>query len=42
MIRKLMCWLGWHEWETWQKGFTGSFGEVEICKHCGRIKNDSK
>ena len=38
MIRKLLCCFGWHEWEIWQKGFTGYFGEVEICKHCGEIK----
>ena len=38
MIRKLMCWLGWHEWETWQKGFTGSLGSVDICKHYGKVK----
>ena len=36
MWQKIKCWLGWHEFETWQKGFTGSLGSVDICKHCGK------
>lgn len=38
MIRRLLCWLGFHKWETCYKGFTGSLGEIEICKYCGKVK----
>lgn len=33
MIRRLLCWLGWHEWQP---------SDIEVfedfCKHCGKIK----
>lgn len=38
MIRRILCWFGFHKWETYYKGFTGSLGEIEICKYCGKIK----
>ena len=48
MIRKLMCWLGWHEWfhpcwiclnkgTKWCKKCGLEF-QVIHCKHCGKVK----
>lgn len=43
MIRRLLCWLGWHEWEEKHEGMyypeIGAFGDrwVEVCKHCGKV-----
>lgn len=33
MIRRILCWLGWHEWEE---------SDIDVfepfCKHCGKVK----
>ena len=36
MIRKLLCWLGLHEWSEfgWSEDCNVNF----ICKYCGAIK----
>ena len=43
MIRKLLCWLGWHEWIYWEN--TRAYGNISVildkgfkCKHCGKVK----
>lgn len=50
MLRKLLCWLGWHEWDwicTIEYCKVGLIYEVDcfkcpfykkICKHCGKVK----
>lgn len=44
MIRKLLCWLGWHEWEEFvsktyiEKLGALNFEEAYKCKHCGKVK----
>ena len=43
MIRKLLCWLGWHEWERYEYThyilFCEDYKETrEKCKHCGKAK----
>lgn len=43
MIRKLSCWLGWHEWRYVGRRtiFDILDGKPEtkfICEHCGKIK----
>lgn len=30
MIRKLMCWLGWHDYLYWE--------DIGFCVHCGKVK----
>jgi hypothetical protein len=36
MIRKLLCWLGWHDW--WSKRFFENDEWITWCKHCGKVK----
>ncbi len=36
MIRLLLCWVGFHEWEYDDPTHFG-YG-AEICKHCGKVK----
>jgi hypothetical protein len=47
IIRKLLCWLGWHEWYypcINCQGVCGKckFDELEltdkVCWHCGKVK----
>lgn len=49
MIRKLMCWLGWHEYRPVEDnelcGYYNYYyncGNCDlckrVCKHCGKIK----
>lgn len=48
MFRKLLCWLGRHEFETiwdfqndfWWDWNTGRAKSTIRCKHCRKIKND--
>lgn len=46
MIRKLLCWLGWHDWiikkfTYYQKNIFKPHKQNEykiVCKHCGKVK----
>jgi len=44
MIRKLLCWLGWHDWVEYvkTKPTKGIFVLITYkemrCKHCGKVK----
>ena len=47
MIRKLLCWLGFHEWRHWEnvkKVHNSGFVYYKVtgrgikCKHCGAKK----
>lgn len=45
MIRRLLCWLGWHEWILvkkwrWWEQFDGweHVGWEYKCKHCRKVK----
>ena len=47
MLRRFMCWLGWHEFDLDIERFLmkhieqdglGSIPFYEKCKHCGRVK----
>ena len=43
MIRKLLCWLGWHKWvkRTFilPDGFGSSYAQKKfICKYCWKVK----
>lgn len=40
MIRKLLCWLGWHEWEKrcYDVKYFMFFEYEKVCKHCGKLK----
>ena len=50
MIRKLLCWLGWHEWKSlcaicWngstdycEQDCNKCPNEIICCKHCGKVK----
>lgn len=43
MIHKLLCFIGWHEWEyCWELSINSSPWHIGVqnfeCKHCGRIK----
>lgn len=45
MIRKLLCWLGFHELErVIEEVDFGELGKHSVyrinCKHCGRLRND--
>lgn len=45
MIRKLLCWLGWHKYEKAPNGLIW-YHHINrydtkydfICKHCGKVK----
>ncbi len=47
MIRRLLCWLGWHDWRyviKFEKMFSGviwydkPYLDGKVCKHCGKVK----
>lgn len=43
MIRKLLCWLDWHEWiyvgrRTMFDILDGKPDTKYVCKHCGNVK----
>lgn len=39
MIRRILCWLGWHEWKTTIENnrIIGIY-VFTCCKHCGKVK----
>lgn len=42
MIRRLLCWIGWHEWD-YERIFTKGFKQknperIIFCKHCRKVK----
>lgn len=39
MIRKILCWFGFHEW--WSKRFFGDENFIVWCKHCGKEKEQN-
>lgn len=51
MIRKLLCWLGWHEWVlacakycniVWKcnPNCQTCQARKEVCIHCGKVRDD--
>lgn len=39
MIRRLLCWLGFHEWEFFDAEVWGSrVRNKQFCVHCGKVK----
>lgn len=33
-MRRLLCWLGWHEWEQQYVTLLEQVWVLTICKHC--------
>lgn len=47
MIRRILCWLGWHDWRyviKFEKMCSGviwydkPYLDGKVCKHCGKVK----
>ena len=42
MIRKILCWLGFHKWELYcgncSREFCTGYCKSYKCKHCGKTK----
>ncbi len=37
MIRRILCWFGWHEWESYEPPYKHEY-DFYKCKHCGKVK----
>lgn len=34
-MRAILCWLGFHKWDSWSRCF-GGYLDTRTCLHCGQ------